>query len=66
MNTRPQLRSEAAIEEAIEAIGPCNPRTAAVLMFIASARHLAEVLSENPRQASELAYIMADELATRS
>ena len=45
------------------ALGSPHPRTAAVALFFAVARHLAVVLDDR-QTASELAYIIADELAT--
>lgn len=52
------------MEAAIQAFGSSNERAAAVCVFIAAARHLGEVLREEPETAGELAYMMADELAT--
>lgn len=61
MKTR--RHSARAIDAAIEAMGCPHPRTAAVTLFLAAARHLGHVL-DDPKAASELAYIAADELAT--
>lgn len=58
---RTQTHSERALDAAVEALGPTNPRTAAILIFFAAARHMGYVLG-SPETAAELAYMMADEL----
>lgn len=52
-----------AMQAAVEAFGMKNERAAAVYIFIAAARHLGRVVND-PKTAGELAYMMADELAT--
>lgn len=60
---RTQTHSDRAIEAAVKALGPTNPRTAALLLFLAAARHMGAILDE-PETAAEFAYMAADELAT--
>lgn len=58
----PTTRSARAMAKALEEIGPCHPKTAAVLMFFAAVSHLREVAGQE--KAAELTYAMADELVT--
>lgn len=61
-NSATTPKSRAALKAALEAIGPCHERTAALLLFFAVARHLGEVYDRET--AGELAYMAADDLAT--
>lgn len=56
-----KTHSARAMEAALKAFDGTSARNAAVLLFFASARHMAAVL-DDPKAAGELAYIAADEL----
>ena len=58
-----KTHSARAMEAALKAFDGTSARNAAVLLFFASARHMAAVLKDNPT-AAELAYMIADEIVT--
>lgn len=58
-----KTHSDRAMEAALKTLSGTTPRNAAVLLFIAAAHHMAKVVDDNS-SAAELAYMLADEMAT--
>jgi hypothetical protein len=61
--TRPErTHGDIALEAALASMEGANPRSAAIVLFFAAARHLGNTF--DAPTAGSLAYMMADELAT--
>lgn len=62
MTNKTKTNGERALAAALEELKPCNERTAIIVIFFAAARLLGETF--DAETAGDLAYSMADELAT--
>lgn len=62
MSLRTSTHGKRAVEAALAALDPCHHRTAVIVLFFAAARELGATF--DAETAAELAYMMADELAT--